>query len=479
MTEKQHPSSSGNFPLGEVIADWEGHADPMKPKNWPSGRKWNNVFLIALLTFVSPFGSSMLAPSMDQVMAEFGSTNSALQSLTVSIYVLGYAFGPLIFAPLSEEYGRQLPLLASSVLFLIMNIVCAVAVNLPMLIIFRFLTGLMGSAPLSLGPASIADMFEPQHCGKAMAAWNLPVLFAPAMGPLIGGYLTRAAGWRWNCWFMVIAMGVVLVAALFFLKESHDPTILERKARRMQAQFTNLVIRSALARTKSTQRTVLEALTRPTKLLLFSPIVQVLSLCSAVSYGFIYLLFTTLTEAFTRRYGIMNPESGLLYLGFGIGNIIGNLSLGVFSDQLVKHMTATNGRGEMKPEYRLPLLIPGTMLMPIGLLIYGWTLSANVHWIAPEIGLFVFGLGTIYISMPVSTYLVHAFPEHAASATAANTVLRSLLGGLLPLCGGRMYDALGDGWGNSLLAFISIAFIPPVLLLCRYGENLRKRSVGL
>lgn len=212
-------------------------------------------------------------------------------------------------------------------------------------------------------------------------------------------------------------------------------------------------------------------------MLLFSPIVQVLSVCSAVSYGFIYLLFTSLTSSFERRYGIMQPEVGLLYLGFGVGNIIGNFSLGLVSDRLMKKMAKA---GEMKPEYRLPLLAPGSLLMPAGLFIYGWTLEYssqyNIHWIVPEIGLFIFGLGSICISMPINTYLVNAFTTYAASATAANTVLRSLIGGLLPLCGGRMYKALGDGWGNSILAFIGLAFIPGILLVYKYGEYLRKNG---
>ncbi|OKL56346.1 hypothetical protein UA08_08538 [Talaromyces atroroseus] len=197
MTEK-----ADDICLGEI----DSPDDSEKPKSWPGSRKWRNVLLIALLTFVSPFGSSMLAPSMDKVMAEFGSTNTEPESLTVSIYVLGYAFGPLVFAPLSEIHGRRVPLLASSAMFVIMSIICAVSVNLPMLIVFRFLTGLKGSSSLALGPASIADMFVPQHCGKAMSAWNLPVLLGPAIGPLIGSYITQSKGWRWNCWFLVIVL---------------------------------------------------------------------------------------------------------------------------------------------------------------------------------------------------------------------------------------------------------------------------------
>jgi hypothetical protein len=75
--------------------------------------------------------------------------------------------------------------------------------------------------------------------------------------------------------------------------------------------------------------------------------------------------------------------------------------------------------------------------------------------------------------MPVGTYLVDAFTKYAASAMAANTVLRSLGGALLPLAGRRMYAALGYGWGNSLLGFIALAMLPVIWIFIKYGEHIR------
>ena len=80
---------------------------------------------------------------------------------------------------------------------------------------------------------------------------------------------------------------------------------------------------------------------------------------------------------------------------------------------------------------------------------------------------------TVQFQMPISTYLVDAFTLHAASALAANTVLRSLVGALLPLAGPKMYDSLGLGWGNSLLAFIALALCPIPVLFYKYGERIR------
>lgn len=70
-------------------------------------------------------------------------------------------------------------------------------------------------------------------------------------------------------------------------------------------------------------------------------------------------------------------------------------------------------------------------------------------------------------------YLIDIYTRHAASVTAASTILRCLLGAVLPLAGPAMYNALGLGWGNSLLAFISIAFLPIPIILSLYSERLR------
>ncbi|GJC80950.1 efflux pump radE [Colletotrichum liriopes] len=456
-----------------TIIDWDGQDDPGKPTNWTGLKKWTNVLLISLLTLISPFGSSMFAPSTSEAMSEFHSNNIDLESFSVSIFVLGYAFGPLIHGPLSELYGRLILYHVNSVLFVFANVACALSVNLPMLIVFRLVAGLVGSCPLAIGPASVSDMFVQEERGKALAVWNLPVLLGPAIGPLVGSYLSAATGWRWNFWFLAIAMGGIFAATLLVLRETHAPTILEHKVRKMRKTRRRSEIISAFASDKSPKATFLDAITWPTKLLVLSPIVLTLSICAAVNYGFIYIIFTTMTSAFMREYDMDREDVGLTYFGFGIGNIVGNVALGALSDKLAKGMAKG---GKMKPEYRLPPLLPGSLLVPIGLFLYGWTLEYGIHFMVPLVGTFLIGVGTILIFMSINSYLVDAFTKHAASAVAASTVLRSLGGGLLPLCGGKLYEAVGDGWGNSILGFVGVIFVPVMWALYIYGERLRLGS---
>lgn len=130
----------------------------------------------------------------------------------------------------------------------------------------------------------------------------------------------------------------------------------------------------------------------------------------------------------------------------------------------------------MLPEHRLPPMVFGGIIIPMGLFLYGWTAQKKVQWMAPIMGLAMLGFGVAVTIIPTFGYLVDAFEIHAASAIAANISLRCVTGAVLPLAGPPLYDKLGDGWGNSVLGFIALAFLPVPLLMMRYGEKIRGSS---
>jgi hypothetical protein len=114
-------------------------------------------------------------------------------------------------------------------------------------------------------------------------------------------------------------------------------------------------------------------------------------------------------------------------------------------------------------------------IMPIALFIYGWTARADVHWIVPCLSFILYGFGLLGIFVPCQTYMVDAFLETAASAVAALVCLRCIFGALLPLIGPKVYEALGLGWGNSLLGFILLAVTPVPFAFLKWGGYIRKR----
>lgn len=259
------------------------------------------------------------------------------------------------------------------------------------------------------------------------------------------------------------------------MRETYAPFILSKKCRALRKSTNNQALHTAFDGLLTPSELFRKAIIRPMKMLTRSPIVFLLSLHVAIVFSYLYLLFTTFTYVFERQYGFSPGTSGLTFLGVGIGMLVGLFITGKLSDRMLKSRAAANG-GQMKPEYRLPLMLPGAFLVPVGFFWYGWSVEANVHWIVPILGTVVIGLGLLATFMPVQTYFVDAFTVYAASALAAATIMRALFGTFIPLAGQPLYDKLGYGWGNSLLAFISLAFAPVPFFFLRYGERLRTRS---
>jgi multidrug resistance protein len=415
----------------------------------------------------------MFAPGVGQLMKEFGSQNIELASFVVSIFLLGFAIGPLFLAPASELWGRSIIYNVSNVCFVLCSVGCALAPNLNFLIGFRFLSGCFGAAPLTLGGGTIADLIKAENRGVAMALFAMGPLMGPVIGPVAGGFLADAKGWRWVFWIIAICSGFVTITTFVFLRETYAPTILENRAAKLRKETGNLKLRSKLTSTLPPQEVFKRALARPFSMLFKSPIILAMSTHMAVVYGYLYLLFTTFPTVFEGKYGFSTATVGLSYLGIGCGSLLGLMILGMVSDRIL--VSLTKKHGERKPEYRLPPMAWGSPLIPIGLFWYGWTAEKGVHWIVPIIGTGLVGVGLLATFMPVNTYMVDAFQMYAASALAATTVLRSVVGACLPLAGPKMYDALGLGWGNSLLGFIALIFLPMPFFFERYGEKLRKR----
>ena len=193
----------------------------------------------------------------------------------------------------------------------------------------------------------------------------------------------------------------------------------------------------------------------------------------AIVFGYLYLLFATLTSVFQDHYDFSQGTVGLACLGIGVGSLAGLCVFAALSDRLVRLFAKVD---EMKAEYRLFPWILGSLFIPAGFFWYGWSAQHELPFIMPTIGTGWIELGMVATFMSIQTYLVDGFQHQAACALAANIVLRSLVGAFLPLAGPKMYAALGLGWGNSLLGFLALIMAPVSWLLFRYGQPIRTRS---
>ncbi|XP_014561661.1 hypothetical protein COCVIDRAFT_22263 [Bipolaris victoriae FI3] len=455
------------------IVDFDGPDDPENPMNWTAFKKWGTVSLVSAITFLTPLASSQFAPGVPDVMREFHSTNDLLSGFMVSVYVLGFAFGPMIIAPLSEMYGR-LPLYHScNLLFIIFTIAAAVATNMTQFIVFRFFMGCFGGAPMVLGGGTIADLIPREQRGTAMSVWIMGPTIGPCVGPVIGGFLTAAKGWRWNFWFVAILGSAFFIISLILMSETSAVIILQRKVNRLKASTGNSKLRSKLDTGLTPQQLFRYSIVRPAKMLFLSPICSSISIYIAVMYAYLYILFTTFSAVFRKQYGWSSSISGLSFLGIGIGSFIGQSIVVHYGNKTVnKHIK----RGDFRPEHRLYNMCIGGISIPGGLFMYGWSVQYQTHFIVPMIATGMIGFGLLMTFLPANTYLVDVFTVHAASAMAAATVLRSLVAAFVPLSSKTMYEKMGYGWGNSMLGFIATALVPIPFLFLKFGDRIRARS---
>ncbi|KAF5002152.1 hypothetical protein FDECE_10714 [Fusarium decemcellulare] len=455
---------------------WDGENDVENPMNWPQSRKWTNIALMSLLTIISPLASSMFAPGVAQIMLEFDSHSPLLATFVVSIYFLGYAFGPLLFAPMSEIYGRVYLYHCGNVAFTAACIGAALSSDLGGLLVFRFLMGAAGSAPTTVGVGSIIDIVPLSQRGRAVSLWAMGPLLGPSIGPIIGGYLVEHAGWRWVFRLLAI-MGAALGAlAAIVMRETYAPVLLQRKVNRLRKETGNTELRSSLG--TRNKKVIKMAAIRPLKLLVGTPMVTFIALYIGIAFGILNLLIATFSFVYVENYGFSEGESGLSFLPAGLGMMVGVLSVGPICDTLVKRAReAQPPEAPYRPEVKLVpwLAVPTGLMLSVGLFIYGWAVQYQVHWIVPMVGVAVLSTGMMGVTTCVQNYLIDSYPRYASSGSAAITLFRSLIGGLLPLSGLRLYDALGWGWGNSLLGFIALGLVPIPVLFYYFGEKIRKR----
>ncbi|OCK89376.1 MFS general substrate transporter [Cenococcum geophilum 1.58] len=472
--EKKQSTKSARDPN---LVTWDSPDDSANPKNWSMKRKWAATLIVSCFTLVSPMASSMVAPALGTMSREFHITNSVESQLMLSIFILAYSVGPLFLGPLSEIYGRVLVLQLSNLFFLAWNIGCGFARSSGQMLAFRFLSGLGGSAPLAIGGGLLSDCFDAEQRGRAISIYSLAPLFGPAIGPIAGGFVTQNTTWRWTFHATSIFTAVVQCFGIFFLQETYAPKLLKRKADRLRKETGNNALHTEYETPDKTLFNILKtALTRPFRLLGTQPIIQVLAIYMAYLYGMMYLVLSTFPGLWNDRYHESIGIGGLNYISLALGFFLGTQICAPINDRIYRKLRKRNNNVG-KPEFRAPLMIPGSILVPVGLFWYGWTAQAHTHWILPNIGAVMFSAGMIIEFQCIQTYIVDAYTRYAASAIGAATVLRSLAGFGFPLFAPAMYDKLDYGWGNSVLGFIGVALgIPAPFLLWKYGALLRAKS---
>ncbi|KAF1988061.1 MFS general substrate transporter [Aulographum hederae CBS 113979] len=463
-------------PKDPNLIDWDGPDDPGNPMNWSYGWKWVVTLALGISTYVVTFASSVYSAAVVPTAKEFG-VSPEVTTLGVSLFVIGFAVGPIIWGPASELYGRRTPLFIGYFLFAVFQIPIAVAVNLETIMLCRFFGGVFGAAPLAIVGGSIADMWDPVNRGIAVSSFSCATFIGPVTGPIIGGFtvMNPNLGWRWTAWFTLIMAAALGIAALIIVPETYAPIILHRRATKIRYETKNWAIRSRHDEHQIDMNTIcMKYMIRPFAMLATEPILLLVTLYMSLVYGILYLFFEAYPIAFQEARGWSPGVGALPFISLVIGVFAG---AGIIAwTSKTRFARLLKERGHVVPEERLLPMILGAAVFPAGLFWFAWTSNPHINWVPQVLSGGLIGMGILLIFLQGLNYIIDVYLINANSAIAANTFMRSFVAGGFPMFATGMFHNLGIPWATSLLGFLSLALFPVPILFYIYGERIRKSS---
>lgn len=310
--------------------------------------------------------------------------------------------------------------------------------------------------------------------------YALPTQISPAIGPILGTLCEVYLGWRWTFWIVSIASVVLQGICFLTVRETYKPVLERRAHRRIQNQHEDHKKRrwpfmDALRDDfQAASDRIGTDLARPFKMLATHPVVMVIALYNGVTYGIQNLVIASFQGLWVERYHQPEIVAGLNYITLAVGCVGGAQAARPLNKWVYARLKARDPARQGRPEFRIPMIVVGSVLVPLSLLWYGWWAQALAFPLLPDFGVLIFAGGTVIILNCTSLYLVDAYKQHSASATGAVNVLRALSGFAFPLFSDRLYTALGYGWGNTILAGLSISLGWPLpFLLWKFGRRWR------
>lgn len=479
--ESQLPAAAEEEKLEEkeqgdpFLVKWEDD-DKKNPMNWSTAYKSWITFQLGLLAMAASLGSSIISPA-EEVIASYTGVSEEAAILSISLYILGFAVGPSLWAPISEIWGRRVSMLPAMCGLALFSIGTATSKNAASIFITRFFGGVFGAAPVSNVSAALGDIWRPQARGIAVTFYAVAVVGGPTIGPVIGSALTanKHLGWRWTEYILAIWVFVITIMSFFCLPEVYSPYLLKQKAQRMRKETGDNRWHHPHEEVKIDPKSIVtKHLARPALMLITEPMVTCIAIYASFVYSILYMTLEVFPIVFQDHRGWPAVSSTLPFLALFVGVLCAVL-INLANQPRYARAVQANG-GKPVPEARLPPMIVGGVLFVIGLFWFGWTATPSISWISPVFAAAFIGAGFNVIFQQCINFLVDSYLVYAASAVSANTLLRSLLAAGLPLAARPMFLNLGVGPAMSILGGIAVLLVPVPLIFMKYGYALRQRS---
>nr|POE65929.1 putative transporter c36.03c [Quercus suber] len=469
---------------------------------------------VDLVSWDGPIDPVLFSTGTQASAREFG-VSPEVMVLGTSLIVLGMAFGPIIFGPLSELYGRKRPLFIGFVVFTICQIPVAVAPNVATIFIFRFLQGVFGAAPLTIVGGALVDLWAPVDRGVAVSVFSCFTFAGPTFGPLLGGFVcdNPKYGWRWTAWITLIMSLLFGAIAWLAYPESFGPVLLQARARKLRFQTKNWAIHAPADEVEIDMAVILKKyLAKPFAMLVLEPILLLITIYISFIYGILCmsilatmsqprrlansisdLFFETYPISFYGERGWSLGKSGLPFIAIIFGVILGGFVNVAFIK--TRYTRILREKGRVPPEERLLPMMVGSVALPVGLFLFAWTSDPSFNPALQILAGVPAGMGIVLIFLQGFNYIIDVYMMFANSAIAANTFVRSAVGAAFPMLGEPeslllaniflcadwsaatfMYGDLGVKWATTLLGFIAVALMPVPVLFFIYGPRIRKMS---
>ncbi|KAK5993038.1 Efflux pump bik6 [Cladobotryum mycophilum] len=470
-----HPLAHAPTSVDQLV-DFDGPDDPYHPLNWPMHKKVLTTALYGFVTMSATYASSSYSAGTRQIAKEFH-VATQVATLGTTVFLFGFGLGPLLWAPLSEVYGRRLAVMVPMFIAICFSFGTATAKDLQTIIITRFFGAFFASAPVTNTGGVLGDLFSPAQRGIAMAGYAMAVVGGPVLGPIVSAAVVEQPflGWRWTEYLTGILQAVILLIAIVFIDESYPPKLLVYKSRRLRHETGNWALHAKFEEWDVNIKDLCKKfLVRPIQLLM-TPICFLVALYASFCYGILYMQLGGIPIIFGEKRGWGPLVATLPFLCIFLGAVIG-CAMNVYNQLIYnKYYHAAGNRAV--PEKRLPPMMIGSVLFSAGQFLTGWTgPQLHIHWIVPCIGLVMLGAGFFTIFQAALNYLVDTFQLYAASAVGANTFLRSCFAGAFPLVVGPLYHNIGVGPGMSITAGFAALLIPVPFIFYIYGKRIRARS---
>ncbi|KAG5928753.1 hypothetical protein E4U42_008080 [Claviceps africana] len=459
-----------------TLVGWKT-GDPENPHNWSTLKKSFILFVGVLLLLNTAMSSSLPSMAIPNITAEFGISSSTAHVLPISVFLIGYIFGPLIWGPLSEHYGRRNLSVITFAFFCLFTLGCALAPSWESFLALRMLCGVASGAPITIVAGIISDLYDEHRTrGRAIAIFMCGTVWGPLLAPLVSGYTSTSIGWRWTFWVGLICGAVTLCPAIW-LPETFGPVLLVRRAQRMRKKQPGLrVVAPRELEDTSIKQLLSVVIMRPIRMFASELIVTATSVYLALVFAIFYMSFQAYPIIFRDLYGISPGNTGLTYLPVGLGSVLA-LCMFWFWDHYLERARRRGASWAKREEFcRLPLAVLGGPFLAISLFWLGLSSKASIPFFVPMLSGISFGMGHVLLFMSLLNYLTDSYEIFAASAHAAASCCRSILAAVLPLATSHLFSQLGIAGACALTGGLSAVMCVIPFIFIFKGPAIRARS---